>query len=1147
MLRFSLFRLTALTRKGLMVLAFAAAVTVAHAQSSRGVVSGNVLDAAGAAVTNAEVTLLSPSNGTKAVVKVSSEGIYRFEAVLPGEYKVIAAAPGFSKEEQNATVIVGVIAGRDFKLSVGSASETVEVTAIPAELQTEDAVRSGTISSAQLAELPISGQNPLNLLLVTTPGVARSNTGSNQDGGIGSVNGARGRSNNFLIDGLQNNDISVAGPQFTVTNDDELQSITFLVSNFTAEFGRAGGAVINEITKSGTNQVHGTVAEVYRSEVLNGSTNTQRVAYAPLQATYLAAGAVGTAPILKPKFKENIPAFTVGGPVYIPHLYEGQNKTFFFGAGQWDRYSSGGSQASFTVPTATGYAVLQGLAATCPNVANYLSTLGPARGSANISSIDISLPQGGTAAQNAAILATSCNGSARTGQSVEVGTFTRAAPEISLDNNHLIRIDHAPSQRQNMVFRWLWDNNSDNIGGTIGVNSAFDVPLTGRTMSPAFNHTYAITPNLLNEFRFGFTRNKYTFFNNPGLADTLPTFAVTGLTTLQLSSTFPQGRISNNFQYQDSLTYQRGKHAIKGGVEFLRQLATQQAPYNSRGAYAYALSPSNAFGVTAPISALANFIDDQGGPGATASISLGSGRYHPNLFTWTLFAQDTYRVSPSLTLNYGLRYENFGQPANIFKYPAFVGTGDADIVSTAKINQDNNNLSPSLGFAYNPHSSDSGFFGGKFVIRGGYQASYDTFFNNLLSNIAAGVPNTVANATVVSTATAATPRGYKNLTAFPFTASAVTPYTSEASKLSRGIRNPYTHRFSLSVEQELPGKVVAEVGYVGSLGRQLFFSNNYNPILPDATRTTYAMQATPLYGTQYLRLFANRGSITIRDGGFTNTYHSLQIQVRRRAIKTAVGGFSFNTNYTYSKNLDTLNDVFATYAGGAYSSRSQTIAGPLGYLDHGPADTDLRHISSTIVQWQLPEVHNKLLNEFVGGWSLSPVLLVQSGSPYTVLNGADRDLDGATAGDRPDIGNPNAPVNTRGVVTAATNCASGYYDPAKRIGTAAIGTACVSPNDVRFLQVTTYSPTSAAMESRNSIFTTRYLDLDVNILKKFRISERLRAELGGEFFNVTNNQNFNTPSAASNVTTLNGSTFQNFSGVLNGGSRTLRVRAKVIF
>jgi Carboxypeptidase regulatory-like domain len=1099
----------------------------AIAQSSRGAVTGTVQDAAGAVLADADVTLSSPSTGVSSTIKTNKAGIYRFEAVLVGDYIVSASAPGFSKQQTPATVTVGALVGRDFALSISNVDTTVEVNSAAAELQTEDAVRSDTIPATALIELPILNQNSLNLIL-TAPGVVRSNQSGSLDSGIGAVNGARARSNNFLLDGLQNNDISVAGPQYSITNNDELQEVSFQTSNFTAEYGRAGGAVVNQITKSGTNAIHGTVATVYRSEIFNASTNTQRINFNN-----------GSTSSLKNKFKENIPAFTIGGPVVIPHLYNGHDKTFFFGAGQWDRRSDNSTTVFSAIPTAAGVATLQALAGACPNVASFLTLLGPVRGSNGTGSttVPISLPT--------PVASTSCSGGARPGQQVQVGQFVRNAPRIILDNNHLIRIDHVASQKQNLMFRWLYDNSSD-TGGNIGINSQYDVPFNSRVMGANFNHTYSIRNNLVNEFRFGFVRANLGFFlpSQTSLGATTPDLNITGLSNLTLSPTFPQGRISNNFQYQDTVSLTRGKHAIRGGVEILRQLAVQVAPFNSRGQNFYQTSANNAF-TGGQISALANFIDNYGGTNGGPVISFGSGKYRPNLFTWTLYGQDTYKVTPNLTVNYGLRYENFGQPANIFKYPAFVGYGDTDVSSTAKVNPDNNNFGPSVGFAYSPHWSDHGIGNGSTVIRGGYQVTYDTFFNNLLSNMAAGSPNALSNTPIISSSTAATPRGAGNIAAIlpTLVPVAINPYTSENSIFRKGIRNPYYHHISAGVQHEFQGNIVLDVAYVGSLGRQLFYTNNLNPSLPNPTFTGTGTLTTALYGNQILRLFPNRGTVQIRDSGLTSNYHSLQVQVRRRAIDTVAGKLSFSSSYTWSKNLDVITEVFGTNSSPQDPSHSPAFGIPLKKLDYGPSDNDRRHVSSTIVQLQVRGPQNRILNEFLGGWSVSPILTVQSGTPYTVINGFDRAFEGSTNFSRPNIGNIKAPVNTRGQAVAAGVCSTGLQNPSLVTST---NSGCVTANDVHFVQVTNYSPTSPLIEARNANFTTRYLDLDADVLKTFKITERVGFELRGEFFNITNNQNFDTPSLNNNVTTQNGINFLNTT-ILNGGSRTMRVGGKIKF
>jgi hypothetical protein len=1094
----------------------------AIAQSTRGVVTGTVQDSTGALLADADVTLFSPSTGISSTLKTNKAGIYRFDAVLTGDYTVTASAGGFAKVESSVTITVGAVVGRDFTLTVGSATSTVEVSSDRSvELQTEDAVRSNTISAIALAELPIVGQNSLNLIL-TAPGVVRSNQSGSLDSGIGSVNGARARSNNFLIDGLQNNDISVTGPQFTITNNDELQEVNFQTSNFTAEYGRAGGAVVTQVTKSGTNSIHGTLAEVYRSQVLNASNNTQRINFSN-----------GSTPVLKNIFHENIPAFTIGGPVYIPHLYNGHDKTFFFGAGQFDRFEANASAPVYIVPTASGYSYLQTLAASCPNVATYLALVGNARGSTGIGSslISTALPAG--------LASTSCSGGARTGQTAQFGQYVRPTGEVFKDTNYLARVDHLVSQKQNLLFRFLYDDNSDNIGGVVGIDPRFDIPSKARTFGVNFNDIYSIKNNLVNEFRFGFSRANIGFFltDPTNIASTTPDIGFSGATNLALSSTFPQGRISNNFQFQDAVTYTRGRHAIRGGVDILRQLATQVAPFNGRGQVTYSISANNAF-TGGAITALGNFIDNYGGTStAPVNIVFGSGRYHPNLFTVAGFLQDTYKATPNLTLTYGLRYENFGQPANIFPHPAFTGFTDADATSTARVNPDNNNFGPSVGFAYNPHN----FADGSFVVRGGYQVTYDTFFNNLLSNIAAASPNALANTPIPSNSTATTPRGTPNLSAELPTLVPVplTPFSSIGSNFRQGIRNPYYHHFSLGVQQQLPGAVVLDVAYVGSLGRQLFYTNPLNPALPNATFTATATENTALYGTQTLRFYPNRGSIQTRDSGLTSNYHSLQVQVRHRAVNTVAGALSFSSSYTWSKSLDLITEVFGTNSSPQDLSHSPSQVGSLRHIDYGPSDNDRRHVSSTVLQLQIRGVKNRVLNEIVGGWSVAPILTVQSGTPYTVINGFDRNLDGVSANfSRPNIGNISAPVNTRAQAVATSVCSTGLQNPAN--------SACVTANDVHFIQVASYQPFSPLIESRNSNYTTRYLDLDSNILKTFKITERVGFELRGEFFNITNNQNFDTPSPNKNVSTNNGTNFLNTS-LLNGGSRTMRVGGKIIF
>jgi hypothetical protein len=1116
-----------------------ALASIAVAQTSLGTITGIVKDPSGALVANAQVTITQLGTNVSRSTVTNSAGIYRFEAVLLGSYKLKVVAAGFASTEATGIAVnANQTSDYDVALKMGSTGTEVNVEAAGAAvaLQTEDATRGAAIDPVQLTSLPITGQSSLNLMLIV-PGVVKSNQGGSLDSGIGSVNGSRARSNNFMIDGVQNNDISVAGPSFTLTNNDAIQEVSIQTSNFTAEFGRSGGAVINQVTKSGSNSLHGTAAWVYRSERLNASNSGDRLA--------------GTKAI----FKENIPAFTVGGPITLPHFYDGRDKTFFFVGAQWDRYSDAGAATPFTVPTEAGIASLQAMAATCPNVKSYLDQLGGIRGSSGTGSqqISVELPS--------AIASTSCFGGARTGQTVEVGIYNRFLPRIFLDNNHIARIDHIVSQKQNMSFRWLWDSNSD-TSGNVGINPSYDIPFLGKTMSGNFNDVYIFKPNLVNEFRFSYTRYNYGwFFTDPtSLGATAPDVQISGLSSLAVSATYPQGRIANSYQYQDTVGLTKGKHSIRAGVELLRQVSKQVAPFNSRGIVQYANSNEftkkdlngNVIASQAAMTGLANFIDNYGGSNSNpVQLTFGTGLYRPNVFTWTLFAQDTYKVSSSLTLNYGLRYENFGQPANQFKYPAFVGYGTTDITSTEKVNPDNNNLGPSVGFAWSP-KFDSGLLGllsgnGKAVLRGGYQVSYDTWYNNLLSNMAAGSPNALANLATPSTVdpTAGTPRGLGGISGIlpTLVASPITPYSAQTSVFDQNIRNPYVHRISFGVQRELPSGIVADLSYVGGLGRQLFYTNTTNPGIPGTSAAK--TQSTP-FGNQTLRLFPNRGNIQVRSSGLTSSYNAMQLNVRRRLSSTLIGEMMVSSSYTWSKNMDTLSETFASNSSAQNPSLSPAWGIPLKDVDWGSSDNDRRQTWVTAMNWNVRGPKKGILGQIAGGWQVAPIITLQSGTPYTVVNGADRDFDATSIGDRADIGNPYQPINSFGRQVGAATCASKLQNPATG--------KCVTRLDVHWVQVTSLSRFSN--QQRNSNFTQGLFTFDANILKTFKLTERFKFEYRAEIFNLTNNQNFNTPASATNrnVSSAGVSIPKKTNNFLNqglnsagNGSRTMRMGLKLMF
>src|SRR5215813_9562058 len=322
--------------------------TMAVGQTSRGTVSGTVTDPNGAVIAGAEVTLTSAATKLTRTTTTNSEGLYRFEAVDPGTYSVKVSATGFG-EITSTGIDVRANQTSDVPAQMAPAGqiETVNVAADAGQLlQTEAPVRGGNIDTTKITELPVAGRNPVALAL-TLPGVSTNRFGF----GVGtfSVNGSRGRSNNFLIDGTENNDISVAGQAFQITHPDAVQEVSVQTSNFDAEFGRAGGAVVNTITKSGTDDFHGTLAYLFDVTRDDAITNTQSLSAAIRQRGH------------PPRGTEQFYAGTLGGPLLFPHFgeggpmwrYDGRQRTFFFAAWQ-EQFRSASTQASRTVLTQAG-------------------------------------------------------------------------------------------------------------------------------------------------------------------------------------------------------------------------------------------------------------------------------------------------------------------------------------------------------------------------------------------------------------------------------------------------------------------------------------------------------------------------------------------------------------------------------------------------------------------------------------------------------------------------------------------------------------------------------------------------------------------------------------------------------------------------
>ena len=888
--------------KALMLIAMLLGLAlVVQAQTSRGTVSGTVADATGAVIPGATVTLTNTETTLSRTAVTNDEGFYRFDAVDLGTYSLGITASGFGAVTKTGVIVnANQTSAVDAQLAPGEQQVTVDVVSeAGAALQTEAPVRGGNISTQQVTELPFSTRNPVALAL-TLPGVS-----SNRGGfGVGtfSVNGARGRSNNFLIDGTENNDISVAGQGFQITNPDAVQEVSVQTSNYDSEFGRSGGAVVNTITKSGTNEFHGTLSYLLDSRVDDAITSSES------RDPAIAANGL-------PFGIENIYSGTLGGPLYLPRfgeggrsLFDGRNRTFFFLAYQEDRLRSN-TQAQLVTPTAAGRAQLR--------------TLFPAGTNANVDTL-LALTQNSVGVASPINIALGTVGGVNRGN-IEFGTFFRSFPVLNTDKQFQIRVDSRLTENDQFSVRFLSDRQDQPAGGTVGTSTfeGFDADQTNRYYNFLVANTHVFSPVLTNETRLAYNRIQLGFpLSDPGgLAGILPRIAVTNITSLGAAATFPQGRTANNYVVQDTVTYVKGNHTFRGGVDFLRQISTQAAPFNERG--------SATFLAGGGFTALANFVDNIGGSGGTAARDIGSAVYFPSLYRTALFFQDRWKVSEALTLSLGLRYEYFGTPFNTLRTPAFTGLFNVNPVTLTgpfsqpnQVQKDQNNWAPSFGIAYSP-SFTEGMLGSLFgerktVLRAGYQIGYDSFFNNIASNSAVSSPNIIST-TNTSAVTGANPRGTPNFTSLiPTTAAALTPLSAQ-TLMAENLLNPYYQRFSAGLQRELPYNLIVDVSYVGSKGTKLFINEDVNPLVRPELRITPPGFTGPTQG----RLDNVQGARLIRTNGGSSIYHSGQLEVKRRFAN----GLSLSSAYTYSKLISNADEVFNSLGGGIANSAIVPDAG----------------------------------------------------------------------------------------------------------------------------------------------------------------------------------------------------------------------------
>ena len=937
----------------------------AHAQTSRGTVTGTVLDSSGAVVAGVHVSLRRADTGGKLSTTSNDAGIYRFDAVDLGVYELQATRPGFRTYlGTGINVEANRVTSLDPRLEVGATETRIEVNGESSELLVKDGpLRGGNFQPRELRGLPLTGLSPLSLTR-TLPG-ATDAAGSTTPSGLAntypgaafSMNGQRPRGNNFMLDGTDNNNIWMTGAEQAFTIADAVQEVSVQTSNFSVEFGRAGGGVFNVITKSGTNDLHGTLLWRYQSERFNSVSNVDKLNG-----------------LSQAVFSDNIFGFTAGGPIR-------KDGTFFF-AGFQQEYRHSTSNNPMQIPTADAVSRLQSLFPNNPRLDLYLSTLGNLRGTGALFDVPLGVdPQTGVD---------------RGKVQFAIGSYV--FPAIHDGPQWLGRIDHYQSEVHRLSFRFSYDSRLTlpcfcgsttqkvSFPGFVSVQEL-------RHANVVFADSYTFGPSYTNEFRFSYERPDAklgtTWPGSVPLALTLPSISIgSGSSSVSAPGLGSDGQFyyGNNLLFQETQTKLRGSHALRYGLELLRENITEAPLAATLGNVAFTQSGD--------YSAFANFLDDFSGPSASTNRIFGATPFHPDQLRQSYFFQDNWKMTPTLSLTLGLRYENSGQPANSLSYPAFPGFDPSVFLVRHEVHRDNLDFGPAFGLAWSPHLDTSGwlarlFGSGKTVWRGGYQISYDAFFTQLMTNVAAGTPNAINTTTIAPNTGRGSPNWFEQLP----TSAASPSLTDTQNALDPNLRNPYTERWSFGFERQLPQRVFLDVSYVGSESHHLLTHADWNPRL--------------LTG---VRLHPDYGQVLVIDNEGNSSYHALQVRADRRFNR----GFQLAASYTWSKTIDSTSDTVAgndLQAPAGNDITSVSISQRRLKLDRGLSDFDRTHRLTVTYIWAIPGPHSGWTRNALGGWSVAGITTLQSGTPFTVGNGSDRNNDGFFQ-DRPDIGNPNAPLNS---------------------------------------------------------------------------------------------------------------------------------------
>lgn len=1115
------------------------AVLLLAAGSARGQSSarliGTVKDASGGTIADANVTLTNQATNTNRSTKTGGDGTYLFPLVEVGTYRLTVEHSGFKKNVQNGITLEVNQNGRlDVLLEVGQAAETIEVSAAMPQVDTSGAVLGKVEDARRIQDLPLVDRDTLQLGLlqagVFTP---------DQDDATHNpfnVSGQRSESLTFLVDGADNTDF--LGNNIVVSpNPDAVAEFKILTNNYDAQFGRSSGGIVDQVVKSGTNQIHGTLFEFLRNDALN--------------ATDYFLNATGQP---KAAFKRNVFGGTAGAPLK-------KDKTFIFGAYQGARRREGQVGPQLTVLSQAersgNFGELCGAptdfdaSGNCTNP-NGTQLINPTTNnpypfnqvpvnpiSANYIAKYVPLPLPSLASSNG---------------------YQFAATAATDEDQGILRVDHNLTKRDTLSGVYLLDDVREAFpfelatsgtfyAGTVPAGSGYTTNYRDQVLSLTWTHTFQ--RGWINEARISANRTAtlqsspddhtspqslgFTNVNPDDPGGAAPPIITTFGFNVGPSEQGPTKLHNMTYQEQDHLTIPHGRHEWKFGVDIRRVQNNFNYDYYNNGSFdfgTYGIAPING---TFTGNGLADFV----GGFPDNYYQSANAVYGIRTTSQYYYAQDTFKVRPRLTVVLGLRYE-YNSPQtdihnNVIGYfgpgaqskvfpnapPGVLYPGDPGTPNDALVYPNRNKFAPRFGFAWDV------FGNAKLVMRGGFGVFYDIQDGGLnlqfggqppfgdITNIYPTAANFSPTANFV--ADPFTPLGIQN--PYPFRAGGhvgefFIPELSYAYVTDPHFRTPYSENFNYGFQYQLAKSTAIEAAYVGSLGRKLISQIDLNP--PDPAVEQQMLNnlgfintdcARPLSGcinptTDPNATLQNIGTLyTTKSNGLSDS-HELQITVDQRYNH----GLSFRGAYTFGKTIDLTS---------GFRSRSATYTDPFDLrLDRALADFDVRHRFVFSGSWELPVgqgiQNNRFARQALGGWQVNTIASFQSGSPFTLYSKAGSSGQGNGL-ERPNLIGPIKTIDPRKVTSfsaAAADCSGQTPDLNGNIS----GNFWFDPT--AFDCNVTGAPGSLASFGnlgRNTLTGPGINNWDISILKHFKFTESKSLEFRTEMFNAFNHAQFKNP------------------------------------